>query len=116
MPWDERAETLLIARYDGTGVGAQVLIPVEVVQELMEMIFKLKRFLDLTAALVGLMTLLLLVLVVLLSLRLRRQEMRTLFRMGCSRFTLFWLQTGELGIILGMSAVLVAGASVIIVD
>jgi hypothetical protein len=46
------------------------------------LVFRIKRFFDANAALVGVATGLFLLLVVLLSVRLRRPEMETLFRLG----------------------------------
>jgi putative ABC transport system permease protein len=55
------------------------------------------------AVLIGAVTMLFLVLVVLLSLRLRQAEMDTMFKLGCSRQTMVWLQAAELSIVLGIS-------------
>ena len=79
---------------------ARQLIPTEVVSELMNVVFKVKRFFDSSFILVALATTLFLVLVLLLSLRLRRAERNTMFRIGCARGTIFWLHFLELGVIL----------------
>ena len=47
-----------------------------------------------------------LTLVVLLSLRIRRAERETMFRLGCGRLTIFWLQVAELGILITLAATL----------
>ena len=51
-------------------------------------------------------------LVILLSLRIRQREMETMFKLGCSRMTMFWLQVCELGLILTVSLVVVRVATV----
>lgn len=100
LPHDQKSEVLLLGRYGSPKARAQILKPVDVVKELMEMVFKVRRFFDATIVLVAVSTGLFLVLVVLLSLRLRRREMETMFKLGCSRLTIFWLQSVELATIL----------------
>ena len=66
---------------------------------MIEVVFQAKRFVDANQVAVAVCTGLFLILVVMLSLRLRREEMETMFQLGCSRATMFWLQGTELGII-----------------
>ncbi len=96
---DKKAETLLLGQYDTDIEYAQMLIPIDVVRELMQTVFQIRKFFYLNAALISVSTLLLLVLVVMLSLRLRQREMETMFKIGCSRWTIVMLQVWELGII-----------------
>ena len=63
----------------------QLLVPKQVVAETLDLVFRVKRFFDAQALLVGVATTLLLALVVLLSLRLRRGEMETMFKIGCAQ-------------------------------
>ena len=58
------------------------------------------------ALLVFISTGLLLILVVLLSLKLRADEMQTMFKIGCSRSTIALLQTGELVLVFLLSGLL----------
>jgi putative ABC transport system permease protein len=109
LPQDTRAATLLTGRFLAPGATAQILVPHRVIDELMELIFRVKRFFDLSAAVIGTITAMYLVLVILLSLRLRRREMATMFKLGCSRFTMFRLQAAELLIVVA-AGVLLAGA------
>ena len=76
----------------------------------MGIVFRVKRFFDASALMIGVSTLLLLGLVVLLSLRLREGEMQTMFKIGCSRRTIVLLQVGELGFVFLASGVLLAAA------
>ncbi len=108
-PRDEKSETILRGRYVGNDTSAQALVPLEVVEELFGLVFRIKRFFDAQAALVAVSTTLFLALVVLLSLRLRLEERRTMHKIGCSRATVIGLHVMELGMILGVSIVL-AGA------
>jgi putative ABC transport system permease protein len=106
MPKDERSATLLRGRYQGPVATVQMLVPRTVVEELMGLVFRIKRFFDVNAALVGVATGLFLLLVVLLSVRLRRPEMETLFRLGCARGLIAKLVAMELLAIGGVSLAL----------
>ena len=107
VPHDQKSEDLLRGRYGRRGAGAQILKPDVVVEELMGMVFKVKRFFDAHVALVTLSTIGFLVLVVLLSLQLRQREMETMFKLGSSRLVIARLQAAELAIVLGVSFSLV---------
>ena len=106
MPKDEKSATLLRGRYQGPEATVQILAARSVVEELLGLVFRIKRFFDANAALVGVATGLFLLLVVLLSLRLRRPEMETLFRLGCARGLIAKLVAAELIAIGGVSLAL----------
>jgi len=110
---DEKSATLLRGRYQGQEATVQILVARSVVEELLGLVFRIKRFFDANAALVGVATGLFLLLVVLLSLRLRRPEMETLFRLGCARGLIVKLVGAELLVIGAVSLGLaLAGAQV----
>ena len=102
-PHDLKSGTLLAGRYSSSQAAVQILAPLDVVQQLLQMVFRIQRLFDLGAVLIGVVTVLFLVLVVLLSLRLRQAEMETMFKLGCSQLTMVWLQAAELSIVLGIS-------------
>jgi len=106
VPRDEKAATLLRGRYQGPEATVQILAARSVVEELLGLVFRIKRFFDANAALVGVATGLFVLLVVLLSLRLRRPEMETLFRLGCARGLIAKLVATELLAIGGVSLLL----------
>jgi putative ABC transport system permease protein len=113
VPKDEKSATLLRGRYQGPEATVQILVARSVVEELLGLVFRIKRFFDANAALVGVATGLFLLLVVLLSLRLRRPEMETLFRLGCARGLIAKLVAAELLLIGAVSlALALAGAQV----
>ena len=103
---DEKSATLLRGRYQGADATVQILAPRAVVEELLGLVFRIKRFFDANAALVAMATVAFLLLVVLLSLRLRRPEMETLFRLGCARGLTARLVAAELAAIGLVSAAL----------
>ncbi|MEQ1828557.1 MAG: hypothetical protein ABL921_21525 [Pirellula sp.] len=85
IPDSEKSESLLIGKYLSPDEPYQIIRPVEVVDELMQLIVRLRRLLDWIAQLLAVATLLLVGLVVMLSIRLRAGEIRTLKLLGCSR-------------------------------
>ncbi len=108
-PNDDRSRALLLGRFTTENNDAQMLESVEVVDEMLGLVFKVKRFFDANFALVAASTGLFLTLTILLSLRLRRREMQTMFQIGCSRGTVFWLQACELLIVLAVSLFVAGG-------
>jgi putative ABC transport system permease protein len=104
LPGSRKAEVILIGRYQLETSQTQILTPSTVVREMMDMVFQVKRFFDANAALVAVATSLLLALVIVLSVRLRRREMQTMFRLGCSRLTIVRMLAAELLIILAAGA------------
>ena len=93
---DEKSAALLRGRYQGPEATVQILEARSVVEELLGFVFRIKRFFDANAALVAAATGLFLLLVVVLSLRLRRPEMDTMFRLGCARGLMARLVAAEL--------------------
>lgn len=109
VPPDARSAALLRGRYLGLGQGGglqQVQVPGEVIRDLVESIFRIKRVLDAVILVVAIATLLALVLVLALSLRLRQREIETIFKLGGSRSTIVRLLGAEIAIILFAAAVL----------
>ena len=98
LPDSDKSATVLKGRYS-VSPTLQMLVPVRVIEELMGIVFQVKRFFDANFALICLATILFMVLVVMLSLRIRKREMETMFRIGCTRLTVFRLQIMELGIL-----------------
>jgi putative ABC transport system permease protein len=96
---DEKSAALLRGRYQGPEATVQILEARSVVEELLGFVFRIKRFFDANAALVAAATGLFLLLVVVLSLRLRRPEMDTMFRLGCARGLVARLVAAELAAI-----------------
>ena len=107
-PRDRRARTILKGRF-AVSTTSQLLEPVVVVDELLEFVFQLKAFFDANVVLVSIATVLFLGLVVLLSLRVRRREVETLYKIGCARLTVVRMVALELGIVILLGAALAAG-------
>lgn len=114
IPKDKKGETILMGRYRNEDSNQQLVVPGNVIQELMDLVFKVKRFFDANAILIAISTILLLLLIVVLSIKLREREMNTMFKIGASKNTVTLLQLGELGIIFSGSIALVAVAFVLL--
>ena len=111
LPYTSKSSTLIKARYNVSATH-RILVPEEVVGELLGLVFKIKRFFDANFALITVSTLLFLILVLMLSRRIRRREMETMFKIGCSRMTVFRLQAAELAIVLVMALLLTGGLTI----
>ena len=98
-PRDMRAGTIVKARIN-VGRDAQMLVPGEVIDDLMAFVIRVKAVFDALAVVLAVSTGLMLLLVMVLSVRLRRGEILTLHRIGCSRFTVVKLYLIEVLIIL----------------
>lgn len=107
IPDSEKSATLLKGRYS-VSPTEQMLVPALIIEELMGIVFQVERFFNASFVLICLTTFLFVVLVVMLSLRIRKREMETMFRIGCSRSTVFRLQIAELGIVFLISLVAAA--------
>ena len=88
----------------------QLVQPRKVIGELMNLVFRVKRFFDANAILIAISTVILLSLIVMLSLKLREGEMNTMFKIGASGSMIFKLQLAELGLIFAAAVVLVIAA------
>ena len=103
VPHDRRASTLLHGRYLDDTQSSQLVVPLEITRNLLDNIFRIRDLFDLVLAVIGMATLLALSLVFWLSLRMRREEMRTLFLLGSSRLTMLRLILAE-SLLLGLAS------------
>jgi putative ABC transport system permease protein len=110
VPYDEKSGTLLRGRYLESEDAQQIILPAEVIDGLLQNIFRIRNVLDAVIALVGLATLLAIVLVFTLSLRLRQREIQTIFKLGCRKATISRMMMAEIVLILMFCAVLSSAA------
>lgn len=115
VPLDTRSGTILRGRYLGQEARYQIVPPDEVIDGLLENIFRIKNMIDAIILVVGAATMVALVLVFSLSLRLRQREMQTIFRLGCARLTTARLLIAEILLLLAIAAALCA-AILLLVD
>jgi putative ABC transport system permease protein len=108
VPDGEKSETILLGRYQAHPENMQLIQPRHVVQELILSILRIKSTLDAIVATVSVSTLMTVALVFLLSIRLREKEIKTIFRLGCSRMAISGFIIAEINIII-VSSVALAG-------
>ena len=114
LPEDTKSATLLRGRYLEVA-GQQLLRPRQVIDGLMQNIFRIARLIDLVLLLVGAATGLALVLVFALSLRLRQRELQTIFRLGCARATIARLLAAEI-LLIALASALLCGLALLVLQ
>jgi putative ABC transport system permease protein len=115
VPYDDKSGTILRGRYLSKEETLQIVKPEEVIDGLLQNIFRIKNVLDAVISVVAFATILAIVLIFALSLRLRQREIQTIFKLGCSRMTTARLVSAEILIIVVTSGVL-CGAMVFGID
>ncbi len=112
VPPDGKAAAILRGRYQSRESVVQVLVPREVVGEMLALLLRARAILDANVLLVAGSTVLFLILVIALSLRLRKAELEIMFHLGCARLTVARLVALELLFVLmgglAVASVLVA--------
>jgi putative ABC transport system permease protein len=108
VPYDTKSGTILRGRYLSREETKQIVKPEEVIDGLLQNIFRIKNVLDAVISVVALATVLAMVLVFALSVRLRQREMQTIFKLGCRRMTMVRLVGAEILIIILSSGILCA--------
>ena len=114
VPYDAKSGTILRGRYLSKNETQQIAKPEEVIDGLLQNIFRIKNVLDAVIAMVTLATVLAVILVFALSLRLRQREIQTIFKIGCSRMTTAKLIAAEIVVIIFSSAVLCSVLMVVV--
>lgn len=111
VPADDKSATLLRGRYQNHESGYQVLVPGEVLDDLLETVFTIQNYIILGLMMLSLATVAVVTLVFLLSQQLRRGEFMTLKRMGASRGFVATLIASEIGFVLlgslGLTALMI---------
>jgi len=109
VPHDAKGKALLMGRYLGRDEVCQIVEPATVMDDLIATVVKVRRYVVGVVVLVSSSTLVSAALVFLLSLRLRRREMETMSKIGCSRWNVGSLLVGEILIVVALSVALAAG-------
>jgi len=108
VPPDQRSSALLQGRYQSADDVAQIVVPADVMAELLATVLTVQRFVVAGAIVLGLATLASAFLVFALSLRLRRREINTLFKIGGSRAAVGMVMASEIVVVLATGALLAA--------
>ena len=104
VPNDQKSNTILRGRFEAVEIPNQIVVPVKVVGNLLQSIFRIKEIFNTVFVLVGFATILILGLIVTLSIRLRKDEIFTMFTIGSSRAKVTEIISFELLIIIICSA------------
>jgi putative ABC transport system permease protein len=115
VPFSQKSSTILRGRYLGKDETQQIVRPDEVINGLLQNIFRIKNVLDAVVLVVASATVLAIVLVFALSHRLRQREFQTIFKLGCSRMTIIRLFLAEIPLIVSASGLL-CGALMLVVN
>ena len=106
VPHDEKSGTILQGRFLSKEELHMIVKPEEVVDTMLQNIFRIRNVLDTVIVVVGIATILSVILVFTLSVRLRKREIETITRLGCRKFTIARFLGAEIFIIFMMSAVI----------
>jgi putative ABC transport system permease protein len=107
VPRDDKAGILLRGRFVDDP-ARQLLRPAQVIDSLNAQIFRFERILRIIVWIVGLATAIMFVLVMVLSWRLRADELRTMTRLGCSRWKAAQIMSAEILLMIAASVLLAA--------
>ena len=99
VPWDKRSETILRGRYIAPDRTRIAVVPGDVIQGLLSTIFRIGRILDAVFSVVGLAAVVAIGLALYLSMRLRKAETDTAFRLGCHRSMIARLLAAEVAVL-----------------
>lgn len=103
VPNDIKSGTLLRGRFEEGTFQEQIIVPSKVVENLLQTIFRIKKIFNMVFVLVGMVTLTIVALIVVLTLRLRKDELFTMFTIGSSKFKTAEIVFCELLVILFLS-------------
>jgi putative ABC transport system permease protein len=107
FPHDARSQAIIKARVNTRG-RLQMIAPVEVVDDLMAYILRIRRLLDHLAIVMAATTLTLIALVTVLNMKLRAREMLTLRRIGAAPGFVAEVYAAELALIAALSVLIAA--------
>jgi putative ABC transport system permease protein len=108
LPTDQKSAVILMGRYVDTSAESQILRPRDVVEELLETILTIQKFIVAAVIIVAIATIATAALVFLLSLRLRRREIDTIGKIGGARWHVASMLLTEIMIVLVLSGGLAA--------
>jgi putative ABC transport system permease protein len=113
LPHDAKTGVLLMGRYEGEGKTAQIVRPREIMDELLETILTVQRYVVAAMLIVAIATLATAALVFMLSLRLRRREIETVEKIGGSRSAVTSLLVAEVVVVVALAAGLAGGLTLL---
>ena len=103
IPKDIKSGIILRGRFESKELKEQIIVPSEVVENLLQTIFRIKKIFDMVFALIGIATLIIILLIVTPSIVESTDELLTMFTIGSSKYKTVEIIGFELVIILSLS-------------
>lgn len=113
-PYDTRSATMLKGRYLDNNAPSQLVEPAQVIQSLVDRIFRIKSLLDLVTAIIAVAACAAIGLAIFLSYRLRAQEIATAVKLGARRGMVLQLLIAETVTLLFISGFIAAIAAMVV--
>lgn len=114
VPNDTRSSTILKGRYLDSEGPTQLIEPADVIQGLVDRIFRIKSLLDVVTAIIVVAALAAIGLAVFLTYRLRAREIATAVKLGARRDMVLRLLAAETVTLLSLSAIIAALAAALV--
>ncbi len=114
VPNDEKSGVILQGRLENTDSPLQIVRPDDVIEDLLGTVFTVQQYVIAAVSVVGGATVMLAILVFLLSLRLRKRERLTLFKIGGSRGAIAAMMAAEIVAVVVASFALAAALTTLI--
>jgi len=113
VPKDEKSRVPLMGRYQGAEQISQVVLPIAVMEELLDTVLTVQSYVVAAMLIVAAATLATAALVFLLSLRLRRREIETMVKIGGSRGSVAAVLVSEIVAVLLLGVALAGGLTLL---
>ncbi|MEL6978236.1 MAG: ABC transporter permease [Pseudomonadota bacterium] len=113
-PYDKRSETILLGRYLDPDLSVQMVRPPEVMQRLVERIFRIKALLDAVTLIVGAAAFAALGLATFLSWRLRAREVQTAVKIGARPWMIATLFSAETVLVIAAAGIAATGGVLVV--
>jgi putative ABC transport system permease protein len=115
VPADKKSELMLRGRYEQGDNDVQLVLPEEVIEELVDTVISIRDLLLLAALSIGVATLLVTTLVFLLSIQLRKREIATMKSIGAAHGVVRGVLLAEILMVIGFS-LLLAGLYILLLQ
>ncbi|MGB5403598.1 ABC transporter permease [Robiginitalea sp.] len=115
VPKDKKSELMLRGRYEQGASDVQLVLPEEVIEELVDTVISVRDLLLLAALSIGMATLLVTTLVFLLSIQLRKREIATMKSIGAAPGVIRGVLLSEILMVIGFS-LLLAGVYILLLQ
>jgi len=114
VPKDRKSGILLRGRYQKQAIAVQMIVPLKVIQELLDTVFVVRDYVVLAGVGVAVVAFGIMALVFALSIRLRRREIETIRKIGGARQRLLGVLSAEIVIVVAAGLGLAAGLTAMV--